>query len=603
MEFLFQLFWKGLLLVLTAQPSEEVEALCSGSSCYTLHWGRHSWMEAQMKCQDNGGNLMTLKNQKEALLVLQLLNKVPNWGAGTGMEVRLWIGLHREKGKCYQKHQLLRGFSWVTGGEETEYSNWVREPRESCTVKKCVTLQGTSSSQELAWTDGHCGSSGDGHPGYLCKFSFQGMCQSLVLAGPGTVNYSTPFGVATSSLAVVPFGSTASVTCGAQKQELSNVFLVCKAQPNTNTFEWNSPGPLCASSSHGCSYSNGGCEHECQELDGGLFQCACRSGYQLGGDHLSCIPVDYCSSNPCQGQCLQRPGGFECLCSVGYMLAEDGLSCVDVDECSFPQSPCEQICVNQIGTFNCLCNSGYKLAGPDGKSCQDIDECAGDTPCAQICVNTHSSFHCACQPGYQLESVNSTSCLDVDECQEEPCEHSCKNHPGSYQCFCKPGWILAPNGISCLLDSTASTSSPWKKENWGIPLTQEEGKLGNPVNIDSVSETPALPSDSPVQAEQERVSVSQYATSQPDVLISPPDAEDQIGDDNINNNNGSSKQLLYYILGGVATVFLLMAFALSLVAYKRMKTKKAKKKAKSATDNYSWEPDQEETRRGGTEYM
>lgn len=589
MEFFFQLCWQGLLLALTIQPTEEVEALCADSSCYTLHWGKHSWMEAQLKCQDNGGNLMTLKNQEEASLVMQLLNMMPNWGS---MEVRLWIGLHREKGKCYQKHRPLKGFSWVTGDEETDYSHWVREPRETCTAKRCVTLQGTSSSQELAWTDGHCWSSGDGQPGYLCKFSFQGMCQLLVLAGPGMVNYTTPFGVATASLAVVPFGSTASVTCGAQKQEVSDFFLVCKAQPNTNNFEWNSSGPMCASPSHGCSYSNGGCEHECQELDGGSFQCACHSGYQLGGDHLSCIPVDYCSSNPCQGQCLPRPGGFECQCRQGYMLAEDGRSCEDVDECSFSQSPCEQICINQIGTFTCHCNSGYKSTGPDGKSCQDIDECAGDTPCAQICVNTHSSFHCACQPGYQLESVNSTSCLDVDECLEEPCEHLCINHPGSYECLCKPGWILAPNGISCLLNNTSSTS---------FPITQEEEKLLSPVSIDSVSETPALTSDSPIQEEQERVSVSQDATNQPGVLISSPDAEDQIGDTNINNN--SSKQLLYYILGAVATVLLLMAFALIFVTYKKMKVKKAKKKAKSATDNYSWEPEQGDQRKGGKDYM
>lgn len=118
--------------------------------------------------------------------------------------------------------------------------------------------------------------------------------------------------------------------------------------------------------------------------------------------------------------------------------------------------------------------------------------------------------------------------------------------------------------------------------------------------MDSVSEIPALPSGSPIQ-EVERISVSQDSTIQPEIPISLPDTEDQTGEDNINSDN--SKQLLYYILGGAAAVLLLMAFALSLVAYKKMKTKKAKKKAKSATDNYSWEPDQGKSRRGGTEYM
>nr|XP_056718484.1 complement component C1q receptor [Euleptes europaea] len=594
MATLLRTFWQGLLLLLLlgllAQPGQAAEALCSGATCYTLHWGRLSWTEAQSKCQNNGGNLATLKSLEEAQLVGQLLAMRPGRGAGSEAEVRLWIGLQREKGRCYQKHQPLKGFTWVAGDQETEYSNWAQEPRETCTAQRCVTLQGSPSlSKGLAWVDGHCSWSAQGEAGYLCKFSFQGMCRPLALAGPGTVNYTTPFGIATASLLAVPFGSMAEVACGPQGAEVANAFLVCKMQENSNAFEWSSQGPLCASPSHGCNYSNGGCEHQCLELGGGLFQCACHSGYQLGGDHLSCIPVDYCSSNPCRGHCLPRTGGFDCLCLRGYALAADGRDCVDVDECSAPQNPCEQICINTQGSFTCLCLPGYKLAKADGQTCQDIDECAGVTPCAQLCVNSRGSFLCSCQPGYQLEG---SSCLDVNECQEEPCEHMCKNLPGSYRCFCQPGWRLDPNGISCILDTAPSTSSP-----------PTEGEPGDPVDIHPGSEPPMLLSDSPIQAEHERVFVSQVTTFPPEVLSRPLDAEDQAEHDSAEKNMGSSKQLLYYIVGGVVAILVLLACALILVTYRKMEAKKAKNEAKSVADNYSWVPDQREARAGSNEYM
>ncbi|XP_053169289.1 complement component C1q receptor [Hemicordylus capensis] len=519
MMFLFKIFWQGLILGLAAQPSEEAEVLCSGFSCYTLHWGRYSWMEAQTMCRDNGGNLMTLKSQEEALLVGQLLGKMPKWGAGTEVEVRLWIGLHRERGKCQHQYLPLKGFTWVTGGEDTEYSKWGQEPLQTCTTKRCVSLQGTPSlSLELTWTDGHCSNSAGGEPGYLCKFSFQGMCRPLVLAGPGAVIYKTPFGLATASLAAVPRGSIAEVTCGPVGKEMSYAFRMCKAEPSSHAFEWSSSGPLCASPIHGCNYSNGGCEHECRELSGGLFECACRSGYQLGGDQLSCTLEDYCSSSPCQGQCLPRPGGYDCLCSLGYTLADDRLNCLDIDEC-----------------------------------------------------------------------INSSSCLDGDECQKEPCEQICINLKGSYRCLCHSGWTLAPNGTSCLPDTTGSTSST---------TTQGEGEQENPTNHPPISEAPVLPSDPPIQAELETASVLQDVILQPGVLSSSQDAEDQPGNDHMDDSSSSSssKQLLYYILGGVAVVLLLMVFALSLVTYRKMNAKKAKKKAKSAADNYSWVPDQGETK-------
>ncbi|XP_044298766.1 complement component C1q receptor-like [Varanus komodoensis] len=590
MGIILHVLWRALLCGLTVQPSEAVEVLCAGTACYTLDFGRHTWSEAQQKCQDNGGNLVTLKSQDEALLVRQLLAKMPAGETGPDAEVRLWIGLHREKGKCYQQHRPLRGFSWVTGGEEGHYADWRQEPRETCTADRCVALQGVPSApQQLAWADGHCGRSAAGKPGYLCKFSFQGTCRPLVLAGPGTVRYTTPFGVTTASLAAVPFGSSAEVLCG---EEALSTFLVCKPQTHGNSSRWSSPGPFCASRTHGCGYSNGGCEHTCLDGPGGSFRCACQAGYRLGGDRLSCVLVDYCSSNPCQGQCVAQPGGFQCLCAPGYRVAEDGLSCVDVDECTAAQPPCEQTCINTPGSFTCQCGLGFTPAGPDGQACQDVDECAEHAPCEQLCTNTEGSFHCYCRPGYQLEGVSGSACLDMNECQEEYCEHMCSNQLGSYECSCRPGWVLAPDGFSCLLSAMHSTSAP-------------PGQQGEPWSLANTSPTAMvqdLVSKSSVQAQEDRSSVSLGSTSPPPVFNHPQDAENHVISDGVEKDSGASKYLPYYILGGLA-LFLLVAAALSWVFYRRMKDKKDKEKTKSATDKYCWEPDQGEARAGKNEYI
>ncbi|XP_075781855.1 complement component C1q receptor isoform X2 [Pelodiscus sinensis] len=590
------LFFLGqtLLWGVPSWASEEAEVLCSGMACYTLHWGTHNWEDAQAKCQSNGGNLVTMKSQEEALHIQELLAKLPRREAGPEGLARFWIGLHREKGKCYQKHQLLKGFSWVSGGEETDYTGWLREPRGTCTAKRCVTLQGNSTAV-LGWADGLCSASSSRALGYLCKFSFQGMCRPLALAGPGSLTYTAPFGVGSASLAAVPFGSVASVRCGPQG-ETPGPFLVCRGQAG-GEFAWSSPGPLCASATHGCAYSNGGCQQECQALEGGSVRCACRPGYQLAGDQLSCSPVDFCRAQPCQGQCLARLGGFECRCPAGYALAADGVSCADVDECGAPQPPCPGGCVNTEGSFACTCPPGYEPEGPSGRQCRDVDECAQGAPCAQLCTNTPGSFLCACQPGYQRDG-GGAACLDVDECLGEPCQERCLNLPGSYQCLCPPGWALAPNGVSCLLrPSPTSLRGPGS----AAPSLRPPGEAepaeggGHPPGTLPASQSPAPRSDPTVRAEP---GGAEQSTLQPAAVsrsAGPWEPEWASATD-------GPRLLLYYILGSVVVILLLMAFALGLLIYRKRKARKAKKKARSATDNYSWVPEQAGNKAVGNDY-
>ncbi|XP_067420785.1 complement component C1q receptor [Emydura macquarii macquarii] len=610
------LFFLGQALLggVPSWATQEAEALCSGTACYTIHWGKHHWADAQGKCKGNGGNLVTVKNEEEALHIQDLLAKLPGREAEPEGQVRLWIGLHREKGTCYQQHQLLKGFSWVWGGEEeSHYYGWLWEPRETCTARRCVTLHWNTTaprSSRLGWADGPCSASTARARGYLCKFSFQGMCRRLVLAGPGNVTYNTPFGVDSASLAAVPFGSLAAVSCEPRGQaEPPEAFLVCKEQAAGGAFEWSNPGPFCASASHGCAYSNGGCQHECLELAGGSFRCACRRGYRLGGDLLSCVPLDYCSPQPCRGgECLSRPGGFQCSCPAGYALAGDGVSCQDVDECGGGgpgAAPCEGGCVNTAGSFVCTCPAGYEPAGPGGRQCRDVDECArGEpAPCAQLCTNTPGSFLCSCRPGYRRGSGDA-SCLDVDECLGEPCQERCLNQPGSYRCLCQPGWALAPDGVSCLFSGTspAGSSAPSLR-----PQGEEEPEAGGgpPADTHPASQSPAPSFEPALRAEPggaERPGIAAGSSTLPPAAISRAPGTGQHMNPDSDNAPDGPKLLLYYILGTVVVILLLLGFALGLLIYRKKKAQKGKKKSKSATDNYSWVPEQAEKKAVDNEY-
>ncbi|KAJ7996786.1 hypothetical protein DPEC_G00240640 [Dallia pectoralis] len=88
----------------------------------------------------------------------------------------------------------------------------------------------------------------------------------------------------------------------------------------------------------------------------GSFYCECEPEFQVAGNNRSCVDIDECShsSNVCQFQCANQPGGFSCICPGGYQLQGTGF-CQDVDECDTGTHQCEegQICVNVLGSYHC----------------------------------------------------------------------------------------------------------------------------------------------------------------------------------------------------------------------------------------------------------
>ncbi|XP_040837703.1 complement component C1q receptor [Ochotona curzoniae] len=623
-----------LLLLLSGQPwvgtGVHMEAVvCAGTACYTAHWSKLSAAEAQENCTSNGGNLATVKSEEEAQLIQQVLAQLLRSEVSPAMRTRkFWIGLQREKGKCYDSSLPLKGFSWVGGGEDTLYTNWHKELKSSCISKRCVSLMLDPSMPPLAnrlpkWSESPCGTSGSpgsNIEGFVCKFNFQGMCRPLALGGPGQVSYITPFQVTSSSLEAVPFGSMANVVCG-NRTESQGDYLLCK-EKGLQVFQWNKLGPLCVSPEYGCGFNNGGCHQECFEGGDGSFRCGCRPGFRLLDDLVTCTSRNPCSSNPCTGEeatCVPEPHGksYVCHCPHGYRQDSSQRGCVDVDECQ--DSPCAQKCVNTPGSYRCECWVGYEPGGPGQEVCLDVDECApGRSPCAQGCTNTDGSFHCSCEEGYLL-GEDGTQCQDVDECASpggSPCDGLCFNIPGSFRCGCLPGREMAPDGVSCLMVAVSpglSSEPPQQETEPG-----REGSTVAPAPESNATRGPEGTSQAAPKARSPLLLLNHSTTwaasgGLPDFQLEPgiqhttaaasldtSIGADSVATQSIDGGAEGQKLLLFYILGTVVAIALLLALALGLLVYRKRRARKEemkeKKKPQSAADGYSWVPERAESR-------
>lgn len=616
-----------LLLLLPGQAGAGTDTqavVCVGTACYTAHRARLPAAEAQLHCSQDGGNLATVRTEEEARHVRRALARLLQPGTPPGSQTaKFWIGLQREKGQCLDPSLALKGFSWVDGGKDTLYTNWHKEARNTCISRRCVSLMLDLSLSPVPshlpkWSEGPCGSSGSpgsSIEGFVCKFSFKGMCRPLALGGPGRVNYTTPFQATSSSLEAVPFASVASVACG-REGERGQRFLLCREQA-AGVFDWGVSGPVCVSPEHGCSFNNGGCQQDCFEGGDGSFRCGCRPGFRLLDDLVTCASRNPCSSSPC-GQvatCVPEPlgKGYTCLCPHGYRLDSAQGDCVDVDECE--SSPCAQDCVNTPGGFRCRCWVGYEPGSPAEGACQDVDECAsGRSPCAQGCTNTDGSFHCSCEDGYASAGEDGTQCQDVDECEAGPCAGLCFNTQGSFRCGCLSGWELGPDGVSCDRGPTGGPSAgPLQGEDAGAaegtraPSATESSPSGEPQGTSQVAppvRRASLPPNTAAPAK------TWTPSGPPGVWMEPSGHhttamatgyEESTGGDPVTQprdaGTDGQKLLLFYVLGTVVAILLLLALALGLLVYRRRRAKREeKKKPQSAADSYSWAPERAESR-------
>ncbi|KAM3930566.1 uncharacterized protein RB166_004111 [Leptodactylus fuscus] len=576
----------SLLAFLVSLPltygDEHSEAICSIDACYTVHLSREKHFDAIKECDKNGGILLTIQNEEEVGHVYTLLKKFTETGR-ISRALKLWIGLHRKGKSCVDENQVLRGFSWVNktqDAKEGQFSNWLTEPKKSCTKEMCVNMKlHMDSPDNYKWSDESCSARADG---YICKFTFQGMCQRVALAGPGRVEYNTPFSFKSSSLDLVPHGSWASVSC--DNGDSRETVLVCRKSEESNVYLWSNfrsdkLGPFCASEELGCKYNNGGCDHECVEHpQNKSFSCRCRDGYVLAPDLVSCVYPDHCQLNPCEQKCINHQYGYECSCTSGFELTEDKVTCKDINECL--DGRCSQTCINTLGSFYCKCNTGFQQQGTD---CIDIDECINSI-CSQSCLNIPGSYLCSCNNGYTISSDN-TTCLDVDECAQSPCAHYCNNTYGSYYCSCPKGMLLSPDHISCIHVQQNSEVFTSGDINEGLdPAESTSGITNQPTPMFTESTMD-------IQDDGETEQIMQSTPM-------PQDTGTFSGNSSVNLVQSSHEDsrnvvLLVSVLCACAVLLLLIVIIVGVLCHRKRNTKKNEtEKQQSATDNYCWVPDQ-----------
>ncbi|XP_066451781.1 complement component C1q receptor-like [Eleutherodactylus coqui] len=577
-------FLVSSLFTYVVPETEQNEAICSNDACYTVHLSLETFSEASKKCINKGGNLLTIQNEEEAARVYSLLWKFTNTTQFV-RPLKLWIGLQLKLKSCVDRNQALRGFSWITDtqdSKEGQFSNWLTEPKRTCIKEKCVTMKMQMDSPDnYKWSDESCSAHVEG---YICKFNFQGMCQRVVLAGPGYVEYDTPFSFKSSSLDLIPHGSLASVSCG-HNGEHTGPLLLCLKSDETNVYQWGnsrldkkSNGPFCASEELGCKYNNGGCEHECEEYpQSKSISCRCKDDYVLAADLVSCVYPDHCQSNPCQQKCINHQYGFKCSCANGFELAENKVNCIDVNECL--DGPCNQTCINTLGSFYCKCNTGFQQ---QGRHCIDIDECINSN-CSQICLNTRGSYRCSCNTGYII-SNDDTTCLDLDECAHSPCAHYCHNTDGSYVCSCPKGMLLSSDHIACI--PTQQNSNPLSSGDINEGLELEEA-------TSTITNQPTSDSTDPIMDVQYHKETGPIMQSTP----MPQETDTFSGNNSVNQvtsgYEGSQNTVLLVSILCACAVLLLMVIIGGVLCYTKRNAKKEEtEKQTNAADNYCWVPDQ-----------
>lgn len=527
-----------------------LEAQCTSNACFTLHVNEMNFEEAQQNCVNNGGQMMTVRDREEEDVVRSVLSRV-QWHRKT---FDLWIGLKRHRGNCGLDTTALRGFKWVSGQQESNYTNWKREPVNTCTVERCVRIQYTTSGENrLEWRSSNCRS-----PSFhMCKFYFKGMCKPLARYGPGEINYTAPFSLEPqrNEMQSFPVGTFAEIFCSDQQQY---DYSVCKFIEDI--YQWTVPGPFCQTMEQSsCEINNGGCAHLCEQ-DADSIRCVCKVGFRLNEDNFSCSLENMCMADTCEHQCVMGPSGFTCTCPDGFRLHEDQRNCSDIDECQL-QVCHPHLCVNTRGSYECACEIGYQMV--DGE-CKETDGCLL-LKCDHGCSYSAGTFSCHCSPGFVL-SEDGHSCVDKDECDASPCRFKCHNTDGSFVCSCPQGFHLADDGLTCSQDSSELTTF-----SLGGQKTQEN------VTEPLISVTAEL----------------QHHSSHTE---SPRDLGNVTQEDQQGNRSlvaGSTymvhSRVLICVLGSVIPLALLVAVTLAIAIFRCSRAKKEAKKA-VPSDGYCWVP-------------
>uniref|UniRef100_A0A3B4YAZ2 EGF-like domain-containing protein n=1 Tax=Seriola lalandi dorsalis TaxID=1841481 RepID=A0A3B4YAZ2_SERLL len=229
--------------------------------------------------------------------------------------------------------------------------------------------------------------------GFLCRFSFEEPCGSLLAGGDVQVGAEDPDSMH------VCFGGkwfhapwNCEVMGGGCEHNCLDVD-ECKEQDP------------CKGVGMGCENKQGGfeckckdgfveedkvcvdvsicdkCEHmKCNKHDG-IYRCECHEGFRVSPKNAT-LCEQYCTERDCLADCVvTRDGGKvreQCRCPDGYItdVKNNTTFCTDINECEHYHM-CDHTCENLFGSYRCSCDEGYELV--EGHTCvqTETDEGSG----------------------------------------------------------------------------------------------------------------------------------------------------------------------------------------------------------------------------------
>ncbi|KAM4652786.1 layilin [Discoglossus pictus] len=127
---------------------------------------RVNYEEAKEACQSDGGDLMTIKSEKEQKLIEVLIQSL---AASDG---DFWLGLRRKDEDVQNSSDCQSLYSWVDGSKPTFWNWYVDEP--SCGSEVCVVMYhqpsappGVGGPYKFQWNDDRCNMRNN----FICKYS------------------------------------------------------------------------------------------------------------------------------------------------------------------------------------------------------------------------------------------------------------------------------------------------------------------------------------------------------------------------------------------------------------------------------------------------
>uniref|UniRef100_A0AAY5KH62 Thrombomodulin n=1 Tax=Esox lucius TaxID=8010 RepID=A0AAY5KH62_ESOLU len=468
------------LLTIFLRLDAKNNGYCIGNQCFAAFQDPVDFATAKKQCENNNGQLMTVRSSVSQDIISVLISIRGDY----------WIGLQLPSGRCPDSASDLRGFTWITGDNATDFQNW--GVVDNVCSSKCVSV----SKEEFKWTEKSCNRKIDG---YLCEYMIPSVCKPLDIKKEESVLYETPLGFEGDDLLVLPMGSIATRNpfefkyvclseqwmpapwdCQVLKGGCENECLTidqkptCKC-PQGKTLQYNKRSCEVAQND---PCLNSGCTHVCYQKNDTSVACMCRHGYALTEDGKECKDIDDCvTENHCPGQnykCVNTIGSFECRCQNGFKMM-NGV-CDDIDECE--DGPCEHGCINLIGSYNCTCFEGY-IAAKDPNKCQlycPSEECLAE-------CDPNDPHQCNCPEGYVVDVRNDDMfCVDINECDMDTCDHFCQNTYGGHICSCKEGFDLDA-GWKCLKREQSGFTTPSIYVSPSVTYTAEPPSVVTPGGL------------------------------------------------------------------------------------------------------------------------